>query len=180
MALAKQQQNIVVGVITIAFVLFAFFKWMIIPQNQRISSKRGQLKEVENKIEKLREKALQRDLLERQNEILKLELAQSEKQLPSKDEIANLLRYLTETSQISGINITNFNPSQKQKKQYYSELVFGIDMTATYHSLAQFLNTINQAERIISTRNVSIKSSGKQETGQSISATIQLVTYTLD
>ncbi|MFH1283221.1 MAG: type 4a pilus biogenesis protein PilO [bacterium] len=180
MAIGKEQQNLIAGVFIIIGGIFAFFYFVYMPLNKEVGEKVGKLKEVYSKIEELSSRVGQEELLVRKIEILRLELGESEKQLPSKEEVASLIRYLTEVSQSNGVIIKSFQPLKPDVKQYYTELVYGIELAGSYHSVAHFINTINQTERIISSRDLAIRDSSiKEGSGDTVACTLQVVTFML-
>jgi len=181
MAMTNEQKNMAGGALMLVAGLWAFFYYIIAPQNRSIDQKRTTIEETVSKIHDLKRKAQKMEALERENQMLTLELAASEKQLPSKDDIANLLRYVTETAQATGVEIVSFQPNTPSSREYFTELAFNIDMKAGYHSLAQFLNTVNQAERIIAARSLRVGVWGGADKGspQTISANFSIVTYML-
>lgn len=178
MAMSKQQQNIVAVAVMVVIGLGAFVHYMLMPMSKRINEKVTELKKTNSKIMELSGKAKQQGQLERQIDLLRRELAESEKALPSKEEIANLIRYINETAQITGVELKTFRPQNVKREQYFSELPYALEIDASYHSLAQFINTVNQAERIITTRDLSLNQlTSGEDKGVSVKATFKLVTY---
>ena len=164
MALSKQQQNMAAAGIMAVLAVGALFIYVIKPMNLRIDGKVNELSKIYREISSLDAKARQLDTLKRQNEILTEELKRTEKRLPSKAELANMLRYINETTQISAINVQSFRPLSRDQKQYFEIIPFAMDVTGSYHNMAQFINTINQAERIISVKDMVMNNAGTAET----------------
>lgn len=174
MALTKNQQNIVGGVIfAVAILIFIIWKFYM-PMGEKIKKLESQLSGLDQKISSMKTKARQLDKLQAEKEMLMLEVQESQKQLPKSAEIDDLLRYITETAQGIGIFMGQFNPGNKVQKNYYTEIPITLTTKCTYHTLARFLVELTQSERIIYARNVKMNRGSEEFT---ISSNFTLVTF---
>jgi len=102
--------------------LFVYNKYLLGPLRTDLDSKIKELSDTNDKINQLSRKAKMQKQLERQIEQLSIELKEAEKQLPRTTEVPNLIRYVMETTQVSGVKVLAFQPNPKSDKQYYSEI----------------------------------------------------------
>lgn len=177
MALTKDQQNIVGGIGLVVVVLI-FIIWKVyMPMGLKVKKLKKELIGHNQRIVTLKAKARQKERLQREAELLKLEVAESQKQLPNESEMDELLRLITEKAQKYGIYVNNFTPSPRIIKSYYQEIPIKLSIKTDYHNFAKFLVELAQAERIISASNVVINGGKLGDEGHTINSNFSLVTY---
>lgn len=174
--LTKDQQNIVAGGI-MAVTMFLLLIWKVyIPMGKEINKKEDELSGLNQKISVMKNKARQHEKLEREAQLLRLEVQETQKQLPPTAEIDDLLRHITDSAQKIGIFVQSFGPGPKAVKNYYTEIPVTLQIKCTYHSLAKFLIELAHSERIISAQNIRFTPGSIQE-GYSVNASLTLLTY---
>ncbi|KFN49358.1 type 4a pilus biogenesis protein PilO [Arenimonas composti] len=107
------------------------------------------------------ERALRADFQEKQGraanlEPLKQQLAQMEvmlqqmlRQLPSKNEMPDLIVDVSQTALASGINNELFQPGPENRLQYYAEKPISLRMVGTYHQFGAFVSGVASLPRVV-------------------------------
>ena len=99
------------------------------------------------------------------------------RQLPSKNEVADLLVDITQTGLASGLEFELFQPKSEIPKDFYSELPISLRVIGGYHNFGEFVSGIASLPRIVTLHDLSISSS-KGDSGKLVlSATAKTYRY---
>ena len=79
------------------------------------------------------------------------------RQLPNKTEVAGLLIDISQTGLSSGLNFKLFQPNAEAPKEFYAELPISISVVGNYHQFGAFVSGIATLPRIVTTHDISIK-----------------------
>ncbi|MCS7151489.1 MAG: type 4a pilus biogenesis protein PilO [Endomicrobia bacterium] len=171
--MTKDQQILVAVVVGLLFVVFIYFRFLLLPINKRISATR---EEIDKKTEKLIEaKELSKALtdLKQYIEILKTYVAELERKVPTKPDIPELIKIISKESQNYNVKITNIVVRDiDSSANEFNEIPFSINFSTNYHDFAQFLTSIAQGRRIFSARDVILNYSPGKDTNLTGSCTI--------
>ncbi|HEY0721230.1 MAG TPA: type 4a pilus biogenesis protein PilO [Gammaproteobacteria bacterium] len=77
------------------------------------------------------------------------------RQLPNKNEIANLLVDITQTGLASGLEFELFQPNPEVPREFFAELPITIKVTGTYHQVGEFVSGIAALPRIVTLHDMS-------------------------
>lgn len=171
-----KEQKIMLGVL-VAVGLFMFYKNAYLPQGQQIRELNKQIEETNAKIEDIKRKVARMAQLEAEYEVLKIKVAEAEKQLPKSEELPELIRSITRLGSKHGIEIDNWRISSVLPRQYYKEHTYNFAVTSSYHKSAQFFVDICQRERIMTVKDVKLTPSGDSGNDMSVSFTLVVFTY---
>ncbi|HET7570333.1 MAG TPA: type 4a pilus biogenesis protein PilO [Gammaproteobacteria bacterium] len=83
------------------------------------------------------------------------------RQLPSKTEVDSLLRDISQTAQVDGLQQKLFQPQAENKKDFYAEKPIRMTVTGGFHQLAKFVSDVAALPRIVTLHDISIKPSGR-------------------
>jgi len=83
------------------------------------------------------------------------------RQLPSKNEVADLLVDITQTGLASGLDFNLFKPNKEAPKEFYAELPITVNVDGTYHSLGEFAGGVAALPRIVTLHNIQLKVTDK-------------------
>ena len=78
------------------------------------------------------------------------------KQMPTKAEVANLLTEISQTAVNSGLEQKLFQPQTEEKKDFYLELPYSIEMVGTYEELGMFVGGLASLPRIVTVHDIDI------------------------
>ncbi len=182
--LTKQQQQILV--LIIAFVLgggYTYWNYMLKPTLQKISVNQEKYKDLTAKVETAERQSRRLPALQAEVEKLRVELASLEKQLPKDKDIPNILRILTREALQESMEFNRLAPKPIIRQTYFEIIPFDLQFTGTLHSLARFLASLGQQDRIFQTQNISLVPGGSSAesagfTRLIITLTIQTYAYT--
>jgi len=103
-------------------------------------------------------------------ELYKEQLAEMEasfgallRQLPETTEVESLLIDVSQTGLASGLEVKKFKPSAEEKKGFYAELPISLEVSGSYHQLANFISGIASLPRIVTISDMKLEPFEKQE-----------------
>jgi type IV pilus assembly protein PilO len=91
-----------------------------------------------------------------QFEEMKALLANMMKQMPTKAQVANLLNEISQTAITSGLEPRLFQPEAEDKKDFYVELPYTIEMIGKYEDLGLFISGLASLSRIVTIHDIDI------------------------
>lgn len=83
------------------------------------------------------------------------------RQLPDSNEIANLLVEITQAGLGRGLEFKLFQPGEARPSGFYAELPISIEVTGSYHQLAEFVSDVAAFPRIVTLHDLSMTPAGK-------------------
>lgn len=83
------------------------------------------------------------------------------RQLPDSNEIANLLVEITQAGLGRGLEFKLFQPGEARPSGFYAELPISIEVTGSYHQLAEFASDVAAFPRIVTLHDLSMTPAGK-------------------
>ncbi len=147
------------GSFVIFFLVIIFAGWHFDITDQRSSLSTLEKKETEQiGILKVKQKkAANLNALIEQMKEMEQTFGNMVRQLPNKTEVAGLLIDISQTGLSSGLNFKLFEPNAETPKEFYAELPISISVVGNYHQFGEFISGIASLPRIVTTHDVSIK-----------------------
>jgi type IV pilus assembly protein PilO len=99
------------------------------------------------------------------------------RQLPSKNEVADLLVDITQTGLASGLEFDMFKPNNEIPKEFYAVLPITVNVNGNYHNLGQFVSGVAALPRIVTIHDISLKVSDKVTRRLNMTATAKTYRY---
>lgn len=172
---AKVAACVLIGVIIV------FLAWWLM-----ISARQDSLKSLETQ-----EAALKQTLTEKQGqaanlEPLKLQLVQMEqmlkqmlRQLPSKNEMPDLIVDISQTALATGINNELFEPQPETKREFYAEKPINLRMVGSYHQFGAFVSGVASLPRVVimTMHNISLKPRSPTDPALELKGTVRTYRY---
>lgn len=154
-----------------------------------ISDKTAELESLE-----ARESELRRDFEDKQGKAanlgaLKQQLVQMEaqlqqmlRQLPSKNEMPDLIVDISQTALATGITNELFQPGPEQPKDFYAEKPIALRMVGSYHQFGAFVSGVASLPRVVimTMHDISLKPKGSTATGAPAAITATTDTSALE
>ncbi|MEO6171983.1 MAG: type 4a pilus biogenesis protein PilO [Arenimonas sp.] len=151
-----------------------------------ISSRQDQLKALE-----ATEAGLKVTLQEKQGraanlEPLKLQLVQMEqmlkqmlRQLPSKNEMPDLIVDISQTALATGINNELFEPQAETKRAFYAEKPINLRMVGNYHQFGAFMSGVASLPRVVimTMHDISLKPKSPTDPALELKGTVKTYRY---
>jgi type IV pilus assembly protein PilO len=162
---------------------YGYWNYLLKPTLENIRVRKEKHADLLTKIEAAERQArrlpaLQSELTRLQNELSDLEL-----QLPKDKDVPNIIRTLTREALQENLQFTRLAPKPAMRQQYFEIIPFEIQFMGTLHSLARFLSSLGQQDRIFQAQNITLQPSGSPTgevtgiVGLNISLTIQTYAY---
>ena len=141
--------KVLTGVVVGLFII-GFSWWMF------VSDRRDILAAAESKEQSLRSEFQDKQGRAANLEPLKQQLAQMElmlqqmlRQLPSKNEMPDLIVDISQTALASGISNELFQPGAETAKEFYAEKPISLRMVGTYHQFGAFVSGVASLPRVV-------------------------------
>jgi type IV pilus assembly protein PilO len=99
------------------------------------------------------------------------------RQLPSKNEVADLLVDITQTGLASGLEFELFKPDKERPKEFYAELPITVSVKGNYHNLGQFVGGVAALPRIVTIHDIQLKVSDNVTRRLTMTATAKTYRY---
>lgn len=99
------------------------------------------------------------------------------RQLPSKNEVAELVEDITQTGLASGLAFELFKPESERPKEFYAEKPISVRVSGNYHSLGAFTSGVAALPRIVTIHDVILKVDDKVSRKLSMEATAKTYRY---
>ena len=96
-----------------------------------------------------REKAAQLPAYKAQLEEMKIILNSMLRQLPSKNQMSDIIVDVSQTAQASGIDNELFQPGAETLKEFYAEQSISLRMIGKYHQFGQFVSGVASLPRVV-------------------------------
>lgn len=78
-------------------------------------------------------------------------------QLPSRNEVADLLTDISQTGLSNGLEFDLFKPAGEQPKEFYAELPIDLKVRGEYHEFGKFMSGVAALPRIVTMHDFKIK-----------------------
>lgn len=140
-----------------------------------ISDKTAELETLEQRESELRRtfeekqgQAANLDALKQQLVQMEAQLQQMLRQLPSKNEMPDLIVDISQTALATGITNELFQPGPEQPKDFYAEKPIALRMVGSYHQFGAFVSGVASLPRVVimTMHDISLKPKGTGVAGQ--------------
>lgn len=99
------------------------------------------------------------------------------RQLPSKNEVADLLVDITQTGLATGLEFELFKPERESKKEFYALKPINIVVSGYYHNIGEFVSGIAALPRIVTIHDIKLTVSNKTSKKLKMVATAKTYRY---
>ena len=141
-----------VGVLGALWGCFVWFFFM--PQKDKITKLRGDLKAAQSKLTRLKDVEKHLRSFRKKYEQTQVEFKNALKLLPDKEEIPTLLSSISNLGAQSGLEFILFQPQKEQPRNFYAEIPLKLEVTGPYHNVATFFDKVSRLSRIVNIGNV--------------------------
>jgi type IV pilus assembly protein PilO len=117
--------------------------------------------------------------LQQQLSQMELMLQQMLRQLPSKNEMPDLIVDVSQTALASGINNELFEPGAETNKEFYAEKPIKLRMVGTYHQFGAFVSGVASLPRVVimTMHDISLKPRDDKSQALELSGTVKTYRY---
>lgn len=99
------------------------------------------------------------------------------RQLPSKNEVPDLLEDITQKGLATGLEFKLFKPNKESPQEFYAILPITLDVTGSYNSLGEFVSGVAALPRIVTIHDIEMSVSDKESGRLSMKATAKTYRY---
>jgi type IV pilus assembly protein PilO len=151
-----------------------------------VSDTRTMLESLERKEQVLKDefqdkqgRAANLEPLQQQLSQMELMLQQMLRQLPSKNEMPDLIVDVSQTALASGINNELFEPGAETNKEFYAEKPIKLRMVGTYHQFGAFVSGVASLPRVVimTMHDISLKPRDDKSQALELSGTVKTYRY---
>lgn len=135
----------IVGLVIIGLFWYLF----ISDKREELASLEGKEKELRTTFEDKQGQAANLGALEQQLVQMEQQLQQMLRQLPSKNEMPDLIVDISQTALATGITNELFQPGDEQPKDFYAEKPIALRMVGSYHQFGAFMSGVASLPRVV-------------------------------
>ncbi len=170
-------QRLVAAVLSLGLPLFFYFYWYVKPTSQKIRRLEVEIAKIEKELrdsERLRLKSMELERkLKRRKEFLKTLVSI----LPTTKEIPSLLKDVSKSAKLSGLEVISFVPKAEKERNFYNVIPFEMNLRGGFEELVSFLDKVEGLPRIITLRNITVEPDVKSVEGEVLFARCLFNTY---
>jgi type IV pilus assembly protein PilO len=134
----------------------AFYYFVEIPRQQKLTARQAELDAIRTKNEQGAETARQLPAFKGQIADLEARLEALKPILPEEKDVGDLLRRIQTLATQSNLQIRGFRPQPITSREIHAEWPIGLELEGTYHNLGAFLDRVSRFPRIINVGNLVI------------------------
>jgi type IV pilus assembly protein PilO len=134
-------------------------------QMDELSAQRQQESELKQLVEIKTAKAANLEAYQQQMKEMERSFGSLLKQLPSRNEVAELLTDITQTGIASGLEFELFKPKAEIPSEFYAELPIELKVKGRYHEIGKFMGALAALPRIVTLHDFKIQYKNKDRTG---------------
>ena len=132
----------------------ALIWFLYLPKHKELDGLKAELTRLEGEITEKTRIANNLPRLQKEYELLNLELAHALTELPNSKEIPSLLTSITTLGKSAGLDFLTFRPKPEVSKDFYADVPVDIIVSGSYHSVANFFAAVSNLPRIVNITNV--------------------------
>ena len=153
----KMSHRIAILAGTLIFFAGLFVWFIYLPKSEQIEKVRQENQRLEARLNQAKVRARALSKFEAEYAEVEMQFAEALKLLPNTKEIPELLRTVTQLGTDSQLEFVLFSPQRERPKDFYMEIPVSIQVSGSYHDVAQFFDKVGQMDRIVNILNVDMK-----------------------
>ena len=135
--------------ILVLLIVGAVWYFVVMPQREELDTLERQEMTLRSEFEEKQGRAANLEPLKQQLAQMELMLQQMLRQLPSKNEMPDLIVDISQTALASGITNELFRPGRETAKEFYAEKPIQLRMVGTYHQFGAFVSGVVSLPRVV-------------------------------
>ena len=153
----SKSRRILIWVATVVLLTGAFAFLRYLPACGEITTLRGQLEGIEQRLRQARIRKANLAKFEAEQIEVEAKFAEALQLLPNAREIPSLLRSVNEQGSNTGLVFQLFNPKPERARDFYVEIPVAVELSGRYRDVTQFFDRVSRMERIINILNVTMQ-----------------------
>ncbi|MFQ5456084.1 MAG: type 4a pilus biogenesis protein PilO [Nitrospirota bacterium] len=149
-------QRVMLLILLLVFIIGIFIYFVYIPVNAEIRAENTRIADLNSDILIHRKKAARLEELERENTRLQKLLLIQKRQLPQEEEVASLLKQVSDIGISTGLDFRLWKPAGRKDGDngLYVEIPVNVEVSGGYHSVGFFFDKIGKLPRIVNISNI--------------------------
>jgi len=155
----SQPQRFAIYACSFILVLVLYLFFMLFPSQENMERIQIKIEENTSKLEETKSKVDTLEGLEGEIAELKVLLEESMEQLPKGEDIADLLKQISDNGRSSGLEIRKFERKKENINSEYdlvAEVPIELSVQGSFHRIAMFFDQISKMNRIVHVKNIEI------------------------
>jgi type IV pilus assembly protein PilO len=149
----------------------AYWYFLYQPRAEEIARLEKQIVEKRFTLEKHRKIAAKYDEFKAKVEALEDQLRVLLTQLPTRREIPDLIRQISDLGVGTGLQISLLRPQPEQPKEFYANVPIMVRVVGAYHAVGEFFDALGRLPRLISISNIQMTMNSKTLETQCLATT---------
>ncbi len=170
-----RMQRLLICIGTMLAIGGGYYYFIFSPRLKMLNSSKATLKQTQSQLSSYKAKARVLPKYEKQ-------MAQAQEQfniamtaLPDKKEVPALLDSISEAGTLAGLEFKLFEPDGVVEKDFYKEIPISMDVSGSYHQIADFFFQLANLSRVVNVRSIEMKHDGKAK--EKIQMKCTVITY---
>ncbi len=151
-------QRVLVCLVTIFVVIAVYGYFIYMPKQETLSQMSRQYISLKRQLNTYRRMASNLPKYEKMMADVQGKFNLAIHALPDKKEIPSLIKAVSKAGVDAGLVFTLFKPGREARKGFYDEIPVEIKIKGSYHQLANFFDQVSRLYRIVTIRNINIRS----------------------
>ncbi len=183
-------QRLLISALVSALMLVGFFATQLAPftygaRSAQIATLQAEHEKLSREIERARLTVGNMEKVEREFAYLHRQWMVAQKLLPDENEISGLLRRVSAAGTQAGLEWVKFTPQPSLGRGFYRENPVEVQLEGGFHQVGTFLGSLANLGRILNVRGLHLEGvrptdQGKPEIDHTLTATMQIVAYSID
>lgn len=174
----KDKKALIVIGLFAAGLLYVYIAYVWKPLHRKIQETRAEVAKLEKRLDEAVARSRNLHKLFADVTVLKAEVSELEKQLPTQRELPDLLRLFAQRAQSFGLEVTTFSPGGASAKGLYDEIPYNVTLQSDFHSLGRFMTALGKGKRILALRNLALTGSvNAKDPSKTFTANLTLVAF---
>lgn len=154
-----RSQKILLTVLLFVIIVGGFVYFIVMPKKAQIDMLKNNVDALNSQISINEVKLRRLDQLKAENQILQARLKELQAQLPSEQEVSNLLKQISDLSVESGLEVKLWKPGQRKDDPsgLYVVIPVDIELSGGYHELGTFFDRVSKLPRIVNIGNLGME-----------------------
>lgn len=172
----EEKRWIILGVLFALLICFIFYQYNWVPARTTIKKLEAELIPLETKLNRYKTIATGQDL-QTKLENLQAKINEFQAKLPEEKEIPELLAFLKEAADRSGVEFHVVEAKEIKVEPYYIEMPFHVSVSGGYHELGMFINLIENSDRFMKVDDINLTTSKDNPRKHTLSLTVLTYMY---
>ena len=149
-------QRVAIYATTFIILVGSVVWFLYMPKYEKKEQLTKEVETLEGKLRVAKRNAAQLPKLRKKMKAAELEYRLVMKALPEKKEIPTLLTSISQSGREAGLEFLLFQPSGEAPRDFYAEIPVSINVTGSYHNVAEFFDRVASLGRIVNIKNITM------------------------